>query len=203
MTDNVSRIGIFGGTFDPPHLGHLILAEETFNQLDLDRLLWLITPDPPHKTNQFISPLPVRLELLESTLQDTPLFEISLLDAERPGPQYAVDTMKLLRTQYPQSELIYLMGGDSLKTLDAWHEPAAFLDACDELGVMRRPEDEVDQVELEAKFPGIMSKVKWVVAPLLEISSREIRRRIESQQPYRFFLPSEVYAIIEEKMLYR
>ncbi|MFH2040120.1 MAG: adenylyltransferase/cytidyltransferase family protein, partial [Chloroflexota bacterium] len=95
------RIGIFGGTFDPPHIGHLILAGEAQGALHLDRLLWLLTPDPPHKSGQSLAGLEHRQVMLELCLANNPNFELSRLDIERPGPHYAVDTMNILAAQYP------------------------------------------------------------------------------------------------------
>src|SRR5512135_475432 len=90
------RIGIFGGTFDPPHIGHLILAAESRDQLRLDRVLWVVTPDPPHKTGRAISPLATRLALLQAALGADEGFEISRAEIDRPGPQYSVDTVRIL-----------------------------------------------------------------------------------------------------------
>lgn len=199
----MNRIGIFGGTFDPPHVGHLILASEAADQLQLERVLWVLTPDPPHKQGLPITPLPIRLAMVEAAIEDNPLFEISRVEIERPGPHYAVDTMRLLHQSYPDSALIYLIGGDSLRDLPTWHRPQDFLALCDGLGVMRRPGDQVDLSRLEAVLPGLRQKVLFVDAPLLEISSSQIRQRIAQGRAYRYYLPPRVYAIIEEYRLYR
>ena len=133
------RLGVFGGTFDPPHIGHLILAEEALNQLHLDRILWLLTPYPPHKSGWKISDLNHRIEMLKLALADEVRFELSYLDIHRPAPHYAADTMQLLRAQYPHTQWVYLMGGDSLTDLPTWMRPLEFVQACDEIGVMLRP----------------------------------------------------------------
>ena len=114
------RLGIFGGTFDPPHLGHLILAEEARYQLNLDRILWLLPPVSPLKTDAVISPLEQRLELLEAALQDNPYFEVSRIDIDRPQPHYAFESVKILKDEYPGEQLVYLIGGDSLEDLPSW-----------------------------------------------------------------------------------
>src|SRR5512134_3010613 len=103
------RLGIFGGTFDPPHLGHLILAAEAQAQLGLERILWVLTPFPPHKTDQQVTSLGDRLDLLAAALDDDPAFELCRVDIDRPPPHYAVDTVGLLHAQYPQARLVYLM----------------------------------------------------------------------------------------------
>ncbi|MHC1784366.1 MAG: nicotinate-nucleotide adenylyltransferase [Anaerolineaceae bacterium] len=196
------RIGIFGGTFDPPHLGHLILAAEAYDQLNLERLLWVLTPDPPHKQGMPIHPMEQRIEMVKAAMGDDPAFELSRIEIDRPGPHYAEDTVHLLGKEYPKAELFYLMGGDSLHALHTWHEPQAFIAACSGLGVMRRPGDEIDLKLIESLLPGISKKVNFIEAPLLEISARQIRYRIATQKPYRYYLPPAVYQLIQEKKYY-
>jgi nicotinate-nucleotide adenylyltransferase len=197
------RIGVFGGTFDPPHLAHLALAMEASYQLGLDRLLWVLTPDPPHKQGRAISPAATRLGLVEAAIGGNPAFEISRVELDRPGPHYALDTVRLLKAQFAGCELAYLIGGDSLRDLPTWHRPAELVQAVDRLGVMRRPGDEVDLTRLEAALPGLTEKVRWVQAPLLEISGTDIRRRVRAVSPYRYYVPEAVYSLIEELKLYR
>jgi len=199
----VMRLGIFGGTFDPPHIGHLILAGEALDSLELDSLHWLLTPDPPHKKDQSILPWQHRLAMLELCLSNNPDFMISRLDIDRPGPHYAVDTVKLMAIEHPNAEIIYIMGGDSLKDLPTWHNPLDFVSACNELGVMRRPGDKIDLDLLETDFPGIKNKVKFMDAPLLGISSQQIRLRIAKNKPFRYYVTSPVYQYIVDHKLYR
>jgi nicotinate-nucleotide adenylyltransferase len=196
-------IGIFGGTFDPPHLGHLILAAEAFDQLALTRLLWVLTPLPPHKLDQTITPLEHRLAMTRLMLGDYPHFELSRAEIDRPGPHYMLDTVELIRTQYPNAELVLLIGGDSLRDLPAWHRPVELVAACHWLGVMRRPDDTIDLTELEQIIPGMANKVKYVDAPRLEIASRDIRRRISEGRAFRHYLLSPVYDYIQGHGLYR
>ena len=197
------RIGIFGGTFDPPHLGHLILASEARAQLKLARLLWALTSIPPHKLGQAISPLEDRLAMLELAIADEPAFEVSRVDINRPGPHYTVDTLSLLRAENPGATLVLLLGGDSLHDLTTWHQPAELVAACDEIGVMRRPGDAIHLSSLEQQIPGLTTKVRFVDAPLLEIASHEIRKRASEGQPFRYYVPAAVYEYIIEKGLYR
>ena len=170
-------IGIFGGTFDPPHIGHLILASEARAQLGLERLLWVLTPDPPHKQGLPITPLEHRLAMLRLALQDAPGFEVSFVEIDRPGPHYALDTVNLLARQFPDAGLVYLMGGDSLRDLPTWHRPLDLLAALQFIGVMRRPDDSIDLPRLERTIPGLTAKVHFVDAPLLDIAAHEIRLR--------------------------
>jgi len=198
----MARIGIFGGTFDPPHLGHLILAAEATAQLGLDRLLWVLTPDPPHKRNQQLTPVNIRLELVQAALKDDPTFELCRVDLDRPGPHYTLDTVKLIQQKYSGEALFYLIGGDSLHDFPNWYQPEALLASVKGLGVMRRPGDQIDLSSLEAALPGVVQKINFVDAPLLEIASHEIRRRILDGLPYRYYLLPAVYECIKEKGYY-
>ncbi len=196
------RIGVFGGTFDPPHLGHLILAAEARYQLGLDKVLWVLTPDPPHKRNQRHTPWEKRAAMVLAAIGNTPHFELSTVEIERPGPHYAVDTMRLLRQQDPHAKWIYLLGGDSLRGLPTWHRVREFLDLCDELGVMRRPGDEIDLTVVEACLPGVVAKIRFVQAPLLEIAASQLRARAARGAPIRYYLPEAVYLLIRKWKLY-
>jgi nicotinate-nucleotide adenylyltransferase len=197
-----ARIGIFGGTFDPPHIGHLILASEALSA-GLTRLLWVLTAMPPHKLDVVMSPLVHRRAMLGLALRDEPAFEFSTVDIDRPGPHYTLDSVKLLRAQNPGSQLILLIGGDSLGDLPEWHKPAEVIAACDEIGVMRRPGDEIQLSRLESQLPGLSARVRFIDAPLLEISSHEIRERAMKQLPFRYYVPPAVYEYIVSQGLYR
>ena len=197
------RLGIFGGTFDPPHLGHLILAEEARWQLNLDRVLWLLTPVSPLKKHAAISPWEQRLELLTAAVPDDPHFEISRIDVERPQPHYAHESMKILKDEYPGQELVYLIGEDSLRDLPKWKEPGELIAISDQIGVMHRPDTPIDLDALEDLLPGLLSKLAWVDSPLIEISASMIRKRLQTREPVKYFLPAAVYRIIQEKGLYR
>lgn len=196
------RIGIFGGTFDPPHLGHLILSEEAFYQLDLSLLLWVLTPNPPHKLDQTITPLEHRLSMVKLAIKDTQNFELSKVEIDRPGPHFTLDTVRILAGLYPQADLILLIGGDSLHDLPTWHQPLDLVTACHRIGVMRRPGDSIDLSALERELPGLTDRVRFVDAPLLEIASSQIRKRISEGRPYQYYLPESVYSYIKEHKLY-
>ena len=197
------RIGIFGGTFDPPHLGHLILADEAYIQLRLHKLLWVLTPDPPHKLGQQISPVQQRLELVQAAIGDNSHFELSRVEMDRPGPHFAVDTVKLLQNQFPEAELYYLIGGDSLHDLVRWNRPREMVEAVVGLGVMRRPEDEIDLAALEKMLPGITPKINLIDSPLIDIASHEIRERISAGKAYRYHLHPAVYELIRQRHYYQ
>lgn len=204
MSDKLhERVGLFGGTFDPPHVGHLILASEAKSQLDLTRILWTVTPDPPHKQDQSITALEHRLAMVKLAIEDDPSFELSEIELNRPGPHYTIDTIKILAKQNPEAEIVPIIGGDSLNDLPTWHQPQEILYAAHWVGVMRRPGEKTNLEALERELPGVSSKVHYVDAPLLEIASREIRERAATGKPFRYYLPESVYEYIEKHHLYQ
>jgi len=197
------RVGVFGGTFDPPHVGHLILAGEAVDQLGLQRLLWVLTPNPPHKLNQAITSLEIRLEILQAAIEENPVFEISRVEMDRPGPHFAVDTVGMLAKLLPKAELFYLIGGDSLHDLPTWFDPQGFIQTISGLGVMRRPGDAVDLGGLDRQIQGLSNKVHFIDAPLLEISSSQIRERAATGRNFRYYLQPQVFHLIDRYQLYR
>ena len=197
------RIGIFGGTFDPPHVGHLILASEARDQLHLDCTIWILTPDPPHKQGKEISSIEDRLNMVQMAIEEDETFSLSRVDIDRPGPHYAVDTAKILRGTYPERELIYLMGGDSLEDLPKWYHAEEFLSIMDGIGVMRRPGDDIDLSELFEALPQLETKLNFVTAPLLEISAEQIRRRAHQNRAFRYYLLPKIYRYIKENQIYQ
>ncbi len=196
-------IGIYGGTFDPPHLGHLILAAEARQQLGLSQVLWMLTPTSPFKTGPGITPARQRLDMLELMLADSQEFGISTTEMDRPGPHYTSDSLSLLRIQFPEANLVLILGGDSLAQLPGWHEPGKILQACTMLGVMRRPGDTIQLDALERQLPGLTDKTHLIDAPLLEISSSEIRQRAAKGGHYQYYLHPKVYDYIQQHQLYR
>lgn len=117
------RIGIFGGTFDPPHVGHLILAEECRTQLHLDKLLWVVTDNPPHKQRIVVSPIEQRVALVKICIRDNPAFELSRVDIDRPAPHFAIDTVRILKEQLPEALMFYLMGETACTTCPPGGDP--------------------------------------------------------------------------------
>jgi len=198
-----AQIGLFGGTFDPPHLGHLILASEACEQLQLTRLLWVLTPEPPHKLEQKITPTKHRLAMVKLATAGDARFEVSTIELERPGPHYTLDTVNLLVNLNPSADIILLIGGDSLRDLPTWHRPAELVTACHAIGVMRRPGDSADLSTLESQINGISSKVRFVDAPLLEIASHEIRQRVSEGKTVRYYLHPKVHNYIQRHRLYQ
>ncbi len=202
MKKDTLRLGIFGGTFNPPHIGHQILALEALFQLKLDRILWVLTPFPPHKLQYELPPLLARQEMLRLTLENNSKFELCTVDIDRPPPHYAVDTLRILHQRFPSAVIVYLMGSDSLDDLRDWYHPYEFVKQCDELGIMLRPGNHVDLEELDRHFPGIQARIRILDAPLLEISSSRLREKIAENGPYDYYLPYPVRSFIEKNSLY-
>jgi nicotinate-nucleotide adenylyltransferase len=196
------RLGIFGGTFDPPHIGHLILAMEAYDQLRLDKVLWVIAPNPPHKQGKTITPIEQRIAMVRTAINADEMFALSRVDIDRPGPHYVLDTMHLLHKTCADDSLVFIMGGDSLHDLPNWHEPQKFMEQCSSIGVMRRPGEIIDLSLLISQLPGIENKVEFIDAPLLEISSNKIRALAYQKKPFRYYLPPGVYDQIKVMGLY-
>jgi nicotinate-nucleotide adenylyltransferase len=191
-----------GGTFDPPHYGHLRLAQAARDQLSLDRVLWVVAADPPHKQDRRITPVRDRLDLVAAAIAGQPGHELSRVDVDRPGPHWAADTVALVAAQHPGAELFFLMGGDSLRDLPTWGRPREFL-AHTRLGVLRRPGALVDLEALEAVLPGITGRVDFIAAPRLDVSAHDIRRRAAAGLPITGLVPPAVEALIAARRLYR
>jgi nicotinate-nucleotide adenylyltransferase len=197
------RVGIFGGTFDPPHIGHQILAMEAYDELQLDRLFWVLAPQPPHKLGVEIAPLDIRIEMVKAAIDNDSIFKFSSVDIDRSGPHHVVDTVRIFRSLFPYAELTFIMGGDSLHDLATWYSPLEFVNECDRLGVMHRPGERIELKEIEQEIPGISRKIHFIEAPLLEISSNQIRKLVSEGKPFRYYLPEAVYKIVIRNNLYK
>jgi nicotinate-nucleotide adenylyltransferase len=198
-----SRIGLFGGTFDPPHIGHLILASEASYQFGLSKLLWMLTPDPPHKQDQLVTPVEHRIAMAQHCVQDTAGFELSRMELDRPGPHYTVDTVDLILQQEPGSEIVLLLGGDSLRDLPTWKNNIELVSRVHQIGVMHRPGDSFDSSTLFARIPGLEEKLVFLEALLHTLSSHEIRRRVREGIPYQYYVLPAVYEYIKTNHLYQ
>src|SRR4030043_877461 len=182
------KIGIFGGTYDPPHIGHLILTQEAQAQLELDHVLWVLTPFPPHKRTQKISPIQDRMMMVLLAIANNRYFSLSRVDIDRQPPHYAVDTVVLLREKSPKNKFYYLMGADSLNDLSTWHDPVQFVTKCHGIGIMVRCGEETNTSKLEAEIPGLRENLHLLETPFIEISGSEIRKRVKNGTDFRYFL---------------
>ncbi len=193
---------MIGGTFDPPHYGHLALAENGRVQLNLDAVLFVPAGDPPHKPNRPMSPAEDRQAMVEAAIDDNPDFALSRVDLDRPGPHFTVDMLAQLADERPGVRLFFLMGGDSLADFASWRDPAGIL-ARARLAVMERPGSEADVDVLAERVPNIRKRLVWLDAPRLEISGQDLRRRVREGLPIRYLVPPAVRRYVLERGLYR
>lgn len=198
-----SRLGILGGTFDPIHDGHLVAAQETAWALDLDRVLFIPAPNPPHKRDEPITEPAHRIAMVRLAVQNNPTFEVSLVEVERGGLSFTVDTLRAVRELYPGYELHFIVGMDSLAELPTWHDPDGIVQLARIVAVYRAGWGVVDLKALEAAVPAAADRVRIVPIPGLDISSTDLRRRLAVGRPIRYLVPDPVIAYIEEHGLYR
>ena len=196
------RVGVFGGTFDPIHIGHLVAAEETRVQLSLERVVFVPAGLPPHKLANHISPVEHRLAMVQLAIASNPYFTVSRVDIDRFGPCYTVDTMELLRDEWgPDTELYFIMGSGSLADILTWHKPERLIRLC-RLAVVKRPGYDVDIEELDRLLPGIASRVRFINSPLIDVASCDIRRRVREGLSIKYQVPEVVEKYIYEHGLY-
>ena len=192
------RIGVFGGTFDPPHLGHLLLAESARDRLKLDRVLFVPARVPPHKLSRRVTPPATRLGLLRAALRGTG-FAISTLELGRPGPSYTVDTLERLGRRHPGARLWLLVGADSLADLPTWREPERILSLAT-LAVAARPEASDRTPPSMARFA---RRIVHLGNPPVAIASTDLRARVARGRSIRFLVPAAVEKRVDALGLYR
>lgn len=201
------RIGLLGGTFDPIHHGHLIIAEEVRARLDLTEMFFIPAGQPPHKTGQPTTAVEHRLAMLERAISSNTHFSLSRVEIDRPGLSYLVNTLRILRQQWgPEAGLFFVVGWDSLEELHTWYDPQGILTQLTALVAVHRP-GYVDNIaynkQLEARLPGIGQRLLVVEAPQLEISSSDLRQRVAEGRPIKYQVPEAVEQYIQEHHLYR
>jgi len=200
------RLGLFGGSFDPVHYGHLLLAESCREQCRLDEVWFVPAATPPHKQTHALSPAAQRIEMLELATGGQPAFRVSRIEVERGGVSYTVDTLAALKAEDPQRELFFLLGADSLEDLPNWREPARILELATPI-VVGRPGAPAVRFEVLA---GLASDDRLaelrrhqVEMPQIGLSSSDIRRRVPGAQSMRYRTPRAVETYIETHGLYR
>jgi nicotinate-nucleotide adenylyltransferase len=190
------RLGVFGGTFDPIHLGHLILAEIAHYLLRLDRVLFVPARTPPHKGSTPTGP-EHRIRMTRLATESNPHFAVSDVELRREGPSYTVDTLRTLRDENPGAEHYLLMGADSARDLESWKDHEVLLEDSTVV-VLGRPGVEASQLP-----PGVGRRATVLSTPHLEISSSEIRRLVRDGGPIRYLVPEPVESYIRSEGLYR
>lgn len=199
------RVGVLGGTFDPVHLGHLVIAQDAAHARGLDAVVFVPARTPPHKLDVAITPAAHRLAMLMRAAEEDDRFIVSRVDLDRAGPHYTVDMLPLLRDDMgldPRDDLYFVMGADSLVELPTWRDPLGIARQA-RLLVLDRPGFEVDWVELERALPGIRARVDTIRVPLIGVSGTALRHRVRQGQPIRYLVPASVEAYIRDHDLYR
>jgi nicotinate-nucleotide adenylyltransferase len=197
------RLGLLGGTFDPPHYGHLIAAQEAAEQLRLEQVLFMPAAEPPHKQCEPITPLETRIRMVELAIAGNPCFALSLADAERPGPSYTADLLGQVQAEAgPDTELYFIVGTDSLRDLLTWREPARVLAQCTLVVASRPGYEPLDPRALEASIPSAASRVRLLGIPGVHVSSTDLRARAAAGRSIRYLTPDPVRALIEMEGLY-
>ena len=193
------KIGLYGGTFDPVHIGHLLLAEWIRDELDLHEIIFIPAAIPPHKQDATISPPGIRWQMLKLSIQGNPSFKISDFELKNENVSYSLKTIQHYRHTLKKSRdnLFFLIGADNLATFSSWYKPNQILKNC-QVVVYRRTGSTTADVPDE-----YITKMKIMKNPLIDISSSEIRNRIRNGQSVKYMIPQSVEALIYEKNLYK
>ena len=197
------RLGVLGGTFNPPHIGHLVCAQEAFSQLGLDRVVLVPVHSPPHKEIEFDPGVAHRVELCRRAVLGDPRLEVATIEADVEGPSYTVDTLRKLNERHPEDQLTFILGGDQACDLRAWREPEGVLELA-ELGIAER--EAVQQADICSRLDGLRGvpeRLRFFDMPRLDISSSLVRRRVAAGRPIRYLVPDPVAAAVERAGMYR
>lgn len=196
------KLGLYGGTFDPVHYGHLLLAERCREELGLDEVRFIPAGDPPHKDRVDLTPGKARAEMLDFATAGNPRFVVDRRELSRPGRSYTVDTLAEFRAEFPDAELHFLMGADSLADLPLWREPARIAELARVVAVNRgrRPPD---RAALAAALgPAVASRVLFVDMPAVDLSATAMRGHVRDGRSIRYMTPPAVEAYIRDQHLY-
>lgn len=186
----MKRIGILGGTFDPPHIGHFLVADEVKFKMDLDEIWFIPTNEPPHK-NKATLDSSYRLAMLQKATEQINYFKVNAVELERSGKSYTIDTIDLLKAQYPTYSFYFIIGADMVEYLPNWYKIDELIQKIQFVGVKR------SNFKVDSPYP-----IHEVNIPTIDISSTNIKERIKIGAPVQYFLPKEVYAYIKEHHLY-
>jgi len=203
----VERIGLYGGSFDPIHHGHLIVARAIAERLGLNRVIFLPSANPPHKLGEALADAQHRTKMVDLAIRDEPIFCFSDYDLTRNGPSFTIETVTHFREQLDSDAVLHwIIGADSLPDLTTWHKAAMLVDACKIVTAARSGWREVDWDRLNSTLTDVqIQRLQTGVleTPVVEISSTDIRQRVAQGQSIRFLVPDTVRAYIEKHGLYR
>lgn len=195
------KIGIMGGTFDPVHYGHLMIAEYAYHQFVLDKVIFVPAGAPPHKKCENYAAVADRVEMVRRAIAGNYHFDLSLLEVERQGVSYSVDSMAEFNKLFGEhSELWFICGADSVTEINTWYQPDRLVDMC-RFAAAARPGFDLSKIaDLPPRW---QEKIDIMEVPLLDISSTDIRCRVQKKQPIKYLLPDSVLDYIDEQGLYR
>ncbi|MEM9666693.1 MAG: nicotinate-nucleotide adenylyltransferase [Bacteroidota bacterium] len=193
------RIGLYGGAFNPPHVGHLVVAELMREAFALEAVWWIPTHEPPHKDNQSLAAPEHRLAMVEAAIAGHEGFAVSRVELDRSGPSFTYDTVMHLQRTHPDVAFQLILGGDSLRAFMRWHRPLDIVSRVPLL-VYRRPGDDLERADLPQ---AVRTRIHLVEAPYLEVSSTDLRARVARQATIRYLVPEAVRHYIQAHHLYR
>ena len=205
MIEKTKKIGLMGGTFNPIHIGHLLLAETAYEQFELDKVFIMPAKCPYHKKNSKMIDDEQRIEMIKCAIEHNEHFELSLIEFQREGNTYTVDTLRQLKETYPMTEFYFIMGADSLYQFAQWKEPEEILKRAVLLAASR---DNIPSSSLSSQIDYLIDKfgsgdIRLLQSPNMEISSHDIRNRIKEGRSIRYLIPENVREYIEKYQLYQ
>jgi len=195
------RLGILGGTFNPPHIGHLICAQEAHAQLELDRVVLMPAGVPPHKQVEADPGPEARYALCEAAIAGDERFDVSRLELDRPGRSFTVDTLRALHDHRPQDDITFIAGGDMARSLPSWREPEALLSLAT-LAVAERAADKRDAIAAAIAPLNGSERVRFFDMPRVDVSSSLVRERVAAGRPIRYLVPDAVAEAIAQNDWY-
>ena len=195
------RVGVFGGAFNPPHIGHLVCAQEALLQLELDRLLFVPTARPPHRELDGDPGAEARLEMVELAIGDDGRFASARIELDRDGPSYTVDTLRELREESPEDELFLILGGDQAASLPEWREPEKVLELA-QVAVVERATWSSDAIGIMVGRLRGAQGIRYLDMPIMQVSSTSVRRRVAEGRAIRYLVPDKVAGYIGSHDLY-
>jgi nicotinate-nucleotide adenylyltransferase len=195
------RVGILGGAFNPPHVGHLVCAQEALVQLELEKVVFMPVGEAPHRELSDDPGAEGRLEMVSLAVAGDDRFEVSRAELERPGPSYTADTLRDLHSKTPDDELFLILGGDQAAALPRWHEPEAVLSLAT-VAVVERSNWSRNAIGITiGRMPGA-ERIRYLDMPVMQVSSSSIRRRVAEGRPIRYLVPDKVASYIATNGLY-
>ena len=195
------RVGILGGAFNPPHIGHLVCAQEALLQLELDSVLFVPVGQAPHRELENDPGAEMRLEMVELAIEDDDRFAGSRVELDRDGPSYTSDTLRLLHAAEPDDEHVLILGGDQAAALPEWHEPEQVLELA-QVAVVERTNWSRNAVGIRVGRLRGAQRIRYLDMPIIQVSSSSVRRRIAAGLPIRYLVPDRVASFIDAKDLY-